>query len=373
MANTVPYSRIDRFLHSLAFGSEVLQDIMIDLERMLASRTSHDTTQQTPIFVASLPRAGTTILLEVLYRLPGMATHTYRNMPFILTPLLWSKISGSFRKNSVLRERAHGDGLHVNEDSPEAFEEVIWKRFFPHKYKENGIELWTEKDITPSFCQYFQSHMDNMVSLLPDGEVNRGMYLSKNNGNICRLEFLKKVFPGSRLVIPFRDPIEHSISLLRQHQNFLSQHTEEPFIEKYMSDIGHFEFGNLHRPIKFPGMDEARKKYSLNSIDYWASYWCCAFNYLLTVPDVIFISYESFALSGKDAIALLADLLYLDANDSQIENGAALLRSPPKKRAGDVAIEPNILAQAMEIHDALKQRCVLAENLQFNAQQLQHQ
>ena len=52
---------------------------------------------------------------------------SYADMPFVLYSNLWSKIS--FNKNSKYTERAHGDGIKVSTESPEAFEEVFWKTF----------------------------------------------------------------------------------------------------------------------------------------------------------------------------------------------------------------------------------------------------
>ena len=52
----------------------------------------------------------------------------YKDMPFILAPNLWSKLSFN-KKNIDLVERAHGDGIRVSVESPEAFEEVFWMTF----------------------------------------------------------------------------------------------------------------------------------------------------------------------------------------------------------------------------------------------------
>ena len=64
-------------------------------------------------------------------------------MPFILAPLLWERVSKGFRKPTGLKERAHGDGLVVGYDSPEAFEEVLWRTYWPQKFTPQGIELWS--------------------------------------------------------------------------------------------------------------------------------------------------------------------------------------------------------------------------------------
>ena len=86
------------------------------------------------------------MLLEAFHQLPGMATHLYRDMPFVMAPILWSTISKGFRKPAKMAERAHKDGLQVGYDSPEAFEEILWRTFWPGKYASGQIGLWTESD-----------------------------------------------------------------------------------------------------------------------------------------------------------------------------------------------------------------------------------
>jgi hypothetical protein len=138
---STPYSQADRLLHRLAFGPAQLQTVAAELEESLFAKDWAPAHAERPVFITSLPRAGTTVLLEALHRLPGCAAHTYRDMPFLLAPVLWSRVSRGFRRRSEHRERAHGDGLKINEDSPEAFEEVLWKNYYPHKYTPARIEL----------------------------------------------------------------------------------------------------------------------------------------------------------------------------------------------------------------------------------------
>ena len=78
-------------MHRAAFAGIGLQKIVADLEdTVFASRFAAISCDR-PIFITSLPRAGTTLLLEILSQLPATATHTYRNMPFLLCPLIWDQ------------------------------------------------------------------------------------------------------------------------------------------------------------------------------------------------------------------------------------------------------------------------------------------
>ena len=91
------YSRLDRVLHRLAFSTIELQKALADLEdRIYASRFSQIEVDR-PVFITSLPRAGTTLLLEIVASLDAFTSHTYRDMPFLITPMLWDSISRPFQ------------------------------------------------------------------------------------------------------------------------------------------------------------------------------------------------------------------------------------------------------------------------------------
>ena len=72
------------------------------------------------------------------------------------------------------------------------------------------------------------------------------IYLSKNNNNILRIKDLSNI-ENSIFLIMFRSPLEHSNSLLKQHNNFVNLQQRETFIKDYMSSIGHYEFGQNHK------------------------------------------------------------------------------------------------------------------------------
>ena len=69
--------------------------------------------------------------------------------------------------------------------------------------------------------------------------------------NIARLRALKKLALDCILIVPFREPLQHASSLLRQHREFIWMHAEDRFAHRYMSGTGYFDFGENLRPINF--------------------------------------------------------------------------------------------------------------------------
>ena len=360
MNELAPYSRTDRMLHRLAFHNPVLQEMLADIESRFFAERWQGFQASSPVFVTSLPRAGTTILLEALHRLPGLAVHTYRDMPFLQTPVLWHRLSHFFQRRSAEQERAHGDGLKVNEDSPEAFEEVLWKKFYSQKYAGTTLPLWQSSDINAEFTSYFRDHMKKIVSLRQPQQPVDGRYVSKNNANIARTGALQSMFPDGHIVTPFRNPVEHAISMWRQHQNFLSQHAAEPFVRDYMADIGHYEFGEVHKPIAMEGLGAILGDMSAESTDYWLAYWICCFEHLSAQQGINFVCYESLCSSPHDGIAKLVELLEINAGHDEITSAANVILPAPPNRTDAHEFSPELVARATRAHDKLKSLCILA-------------
>ena len=226
-----------------------------------------------PIFIAGLARAGTTILLESLERHPVTVTHRYRDFPMVLTPVFWNRLLDRMpRRNAPPQERAHRDGIAVTAESPEAFEEVLWMAFFPALHDARRQDLLDGDSSNPAFERFFRDHVRKLLWL-------RGgtRYLSKANYNLSRLEYLLRLFPDARIVIPIRDPIWHIASLVKQHRLFCRGQHEDPRALRHLQRTGHFEFGLDRRPIAADDPDAAREVAALwrdgREVEGWARYW----------------------------------------------------------------------------------------------------
>ena len=347
------YSRLDRLLHRLAFSHASVQFAAADCEAVALGSAFRGMPAERPIFVTSLPRAGTTIILSALNRLPQLGTHLYRDMPFVMAPLLWSRLSGRVQKASELRERAHGDGIRISADSPEAFEEVIWRAFWHGKYRPDGIDLWTADDANPQADAFLRDHFRKIVALRCGTRAAGGRYLSKNNANIARVDYLAASMPDATILVPLRRPLDHAASLLLQHRNFLGLHGRDRFAARYMADIGHYEFGELHRPILFPGFADASRGLSPDGIDYWLTYWIAAYRHLHSKRERLsFVSYDDLCASGEEGIARLCRRLGVDPEGRENEL-AREFRAPTAHGALAADAAPGLRAEALKLHTSL--------------------
>ena len=314
------YSLLDRALHRLAFSTIEIQKGLADLEDKIYSKDLSHVEVDRPVFVTSLPRAGTTLLLDVIASTGSYGSHTYRDLPFLLIPLLWNAISGGGRRrNGIEIERAHGDGMTIGYDSHEAFEEVLWRAFLPDKYLEDRLLTWEAEDRDPhdEFNGFFRSHIRKLLIL-------RGAtrYISKNNANISRIPKLLSMFPDAQVLVPFRRPVDHAASMWRQHQNFTRIHADEPFARRYMADIGHYDFGANLRPVAFGGWLDCDCPESPDEVSFWLRYWCAAFESILELaehPRVALVSYDVLCEAPATGLDAICDLLGVTDLDISVQ------------------------------------------------------
>jgi hypothetical protein len=311
LENALSYSMGERIIHMIAFASPTLQRLAAMVDDAAFRLLHRDIECRSPIFITSLARGGTTALLNAFSELPSVATHTYCDMPFITAPYLWNRLSAPFRGKVVRRERAHGDGLEIDLDSPEAFDEVYWKLYWPEKYDEHRIIIWQADDLQAKGTLRLQTCFQKIIHLRGRPAAH---YLSKNNANIARLRVIRRAFPGAQVVVPVRSPAPHAASLFRQHRNFLEQQSDDDFVRRYMHDIGHLEFGLLHTPIAFEEFESTAC--SPDSPDYWLAYWIGAFHEVLANIDFCHIVLQTDLRSNANScMRHLLGKLSLDAGD----------------------------------------------------------
>jgi hypothetical protein len=277
-----PVFQVHRFTHLLGGVMHRTASLWVALGKLESKQLEErlrDVAIDRPIYVCSLARAGTTILLELLASHPKIVSHQYQDYPSVFTPAWWT---GYLERQPARRlvpvERAQQDGIVVTAESPEAMEEMLWMRFFPDAHRPTTSSVLDARTERPTFESFYRDHLRKLLL------VRRGnRYLAKGNYNITRLEYLLRLFPDARFVIPVRHPVSHVASLMRQHRRFCRGVDEEPRALAHLQRIGHFEFGPDFRPIN-TGDDRATEQIAeLVQTDPprgWARYWSQIFSYL---------------------------------------------------------------------------------------------
>src|SRR5437763_1095015 len=174
------YNRIEQWLRWIALEPKAVRQLSFELER--ATSLGDGASFGGSVYVCGLARSGTTVLLRALARIDTFRSLTYRDMPFVLAPNLWRRIAASASRASAPGARAHGDGILVDFDSPEAFEEVFWRTFCEEADDHATFGR------TPPSAEALEGFADYRALIAnPRGSDGRRRYLSKNNNNVVRL------------------------------------------------------------------------------------------------------------------------------------------------------------------------------------------
>jgi hypothetical protein len=351
------YGLLDRALHRVAFATGRAHVGLADLEERLFGRELAAVPAERPILVTALPRAGTTVLLELLARTPTLAAHTYRDMPFVLCPLLWERLSRAFRRAAEApRERAHGDGLAVGLDSPEAFEEMVWKVFFRDRYRADRILPWTGCG-NREFVAFLRGHLRRIVALRRRQKPSAARYVSKNNLNLARLPALWQALPDALVVVPFREPVQHAASLRHQHRRFLELHARDAFARRYMAGIGHFDFGANLKPVDFGGWLDVAPDRDPERLAFWLAYWRAAYRHVLEQAGDGRLALVGFEVLGAGPdLAALAGRLELEPADLAAHRG---LLKPARAHEVELdGVPPDLLREVRDLHATLRSRAL---------------
>lgn len=335
-------------LHSLTLNNEIFKELSFDIERNIFASNIEKISPKI-LFISGLARSGTTALLNHLVQAQVGKSLTYNDLPFIFLPNLLRgfKQTKSF---SDLSERAHGDQIKINEDSPEAIDEIFWKFQLKNAYiKEKTLEICDIKtgDIN-NYLTFIRLHL-----LASD----RSIYVTKNNNSLLRISsFLQQNNFPAHYIFTLRDPLSHANSLLKQHLHFREIHKRDSFSLTYFNSLGHFEFGKNLKYFDFNQEKYNRQLNSLNplEINYWLVSWLNYYSYLnqIRTEDFAFVSFSDLCESPDKIIEKLSNKFHFSCTSHKLDS----FLSPTYQKHMDVSNE--LLFECNLLYEILKKTCI---------------
>lgn len=250
------------------------------LETKTLGRKVEAQSVEAPVYIAGMARSGSTILLKVIASHPDVATHQYRDFPFVYVPYWWRQtLENRSDRQLEPAERAHQDRIEVTPESPEAREEVLWMAFFDGLHDPSVSNVLDDGVENEAFEVFYRNHIRKLL-------LNRvaSRYAAKGNYNLTRFKYLAKLFPDARFVVPVRHPERHIASSRKQHRLFCEAGREHPRSMTYLKRVGHFEFGPHRAPINAADPDEVESIIELwengDEVRGWARYWAHLYGFL---------------------------------------------------------------------------------------------
>jgi hypothetical protein len=335
-----------------------------DWETNLVSDAIADVIVEQPVYVAGLARSGSTILLEILSQVEDTVTHRYKDYPPIFTPYFWNWFLNRMPpRKTQAKERTHKDGIMVTPDSPEAFEEVLWMAFFPQLHDTVTSSVLDANTSNAHFETFYRDHIRKLLAI-------RGgrRYLSKGNYNVTRLEYLLKMFPDARFIIPVREPSWHIASLMKQHKLLCEGERRNPRALEHMRRVGHFEFGLDRRPANAGDRACVEQIEWLwakgQEVEGWARYWSHIYGFVAERLDAnpqlrdaaLIVRYEHLCSAPADLICAVLDHCQLQGADALTAQWASKVHAPSY-------YQPNFSQEEFETIDRITQP--LAQRLGF--------
>jgi len=270
---------------------------------------------QAPIFIAGVPRSGTTILTEILARHPAVTSHRYSDFPNVYTPYWRNWLADRLPPGSeVSVERAHKDRVMITNRSPEAVEEVIWMNFFDHLHDPERNQALDASTSNPQFESFYRDHVSKLLAVR-----GASRYLAKGNYNTTRLRYIAKLFPDARFVVPWREPVAQVASLVKQDRLFTRMAEEDPRVPVQLARSGHFEFGPAKRAVNVGDRAQAeaieRDWAAGNLAAGWGRYWADVYAYLLDAIEddrrlrdaVLLVDYKQLCEQPEETLVNVRD------------------------------------------------------------------
>lgn len=354
---THAYRFWDRCLHWLALEPAVVRHLAFDLERQYALRTRRITSVSSnqpadpadgAVYVCGLARSGTTMLLRVLDELEDFRSLTYRDMPFVMAPNLWRRISRHSPKEAFAAERAHGDGIFVDVDSPEGLEEVFWRTFGTQTADRNCLGFdEPSPEVLNTFADYRALVANPRTGPAPANGILR-RYLSKNNNNLLRLRSLCSD-PTATVLLVYRNPLATARSLHRQHLRFCACQNADRFTRNYMGWLAHHEFGLDHLPFCF-AVSEMNASRNPSELNYWLDYWNAVYRHVLAQGNLRFYLVNHDGLRAQPVAALDAIFTILSVQADSATLAQQIIA--PDSEVGD-GFCPELLRRAEVTYRAL--------------------
>ena len=233
-----------------------------------------------PVYICGIARSGTTITLEMCHQHPVAGNHFYYHMPVPFLPYWWDYVISSLPVQDFQAvERIHKDGLMVTKDSPDAVEETLWMTFFNGLHDESQSNILGSEVRNKRFEAFYKEHIRKLL-----WRQNKKRYITKNNYNVTRLEYVLRIFPDAVFLLVIRNPVNHIASLVKQHRLFTEMVRKEPDMYKILGIMGHFEFGPNQAFINPGNIETIRRIRRLfaegRQVRGWAVYWDAIYSFI---------------------------------------------------------------------------------------------
>jgi hypothetical protein len=289
------HSPLSQLLHKMVLDHPHIHTALMRRE-IRNWKAQGGTPNRTYLLVTGLARAGTTSMLERLVASGDFHSLNYANMPLVLAPGTWRRVHNP--SSSPKKERSHGDGILVGNDSAEALEEVFFQAMAGEPYVRQDAVVAHHVD-----AEGHATYLDYQGIALATAANSGAMYVAKNNNALLRYPSLREQNRDFHAVVMFREPMTHAASLLAMHRKYCAMQQDDPFVKTYMDWLAHHEFGLGQKPFKFTE-HTALPQGDRDTLDHWLDLWINHYEAALAMDRhrLHFIGYERYCAQPTEVL-----------------------------------------------------------------------
>ncbi|MBV9719487.1 MAG: sulfotransferase [Candidatus Eremiobacteraeota bacterium] len=257
-----------------------------NFESLMLARSLARQRVDRPVYICGLPRAGTTITLQMLSEHPDVGTHKYADFLMPYMPYVWNKVFPRIPVDAMRKPvpRIHRDRIEVTRDSAEMGEEILWEHFFPQIHDESDYSVLDGTTSNPTFERFYSEHLRKLALVR-----GRSRYVSKAIMCVVRMQYLRKLFPDARFLLYVRNPVDHVASLIKQDRIWAEIERDDPRQIEIIELTGHHEFGPKQVMANVGRPEELREIRRLFDEGRWAQsrarYWAYVYGFVADQLD----------------------------------------------------------------------------------------
>lgn len=295
--NSIPY----RFFSKKNF----FYDTLISFEDLFWKKKIEEKKVDTFFYICGYPRSGTTVIANFFNLSQKFCAYTHKDMPLILTPIIWDKFSKIYYKGFKEIQRKHGDAMKIKLNFVDSFEEILWKHY--------GEDI-----------DFFEKYIYNIKKLVYLRKKTN--FLSKSNQNLARISKILKNIPNSKFLIIFRNPLYQLKSLLKVNDIFFKEISRNKFFLNELEFLGHHEFGPNRKFIfeNLEKLDEIKEnwlksKYDISYILEWIEVHKMILEKYSNKKEIKLICYDEFKKNFHNQISKISNFCDVDFNQDEVD------------------------------------------------------
>lgn len=317
---------------------EILENIFLKKKLKSIDKNRNDY-----LIVCGYPRSGTTYFTNFIKSQTDFTSITFKYYPLINIPMIWGGLSKYYYNGNRVK-RMQNDNIYYDRDTAESFDEIYLSNYLI----DNKFKILDETYKNDELERNYKIFLKKILL----AESKKKIVL-KNNYHILRVRYLTSIIDNLKIIILFRNPIEHIQSIIRVNK-ILEGNENKKNAYELLSFNEHYEFGEIKRSLELKNQFKTDNYWKKNDLyNGYLCQWIDIYEYVLNnysqLKNVCLIDYKHIKYKDTKKIRELVNKIdiTLDLNDfnSKFKN-----ESYENENIGSQLIDKYLLEKAESLY-----------------------